>query len=125
MLRQGLSFFAGAAAATLVADAALIAASGAMPRSDGLVHHVEFLATLIVLVGLAGAMGLQMPPRRAFTSRALVMLGAIAALLGFAIGVAVAPMAGETASILAIVICAGAVPVVASRWHRGDAGAPP
>jgi hypothetical protein len=117
-LRQSLAFFAGAALATVVSDAVVIAISGALPSSKGLVHHVEFLATLMVLVGLAGAVGLHLPPRRDLPPRLLVALGALAAVLGFAIGVAAAPHLGATASIAVIVVVGAAVPALASRWAR-------
>jgi hypothetical protein len=116
-LRRILLFLAGAAAATIVSDVALIALSNtAAPHAKGLVHHVEFLATLMALVGLAGAVGLQLSPQRDFRPATLVGLGAVAAVIGYAIGVALAPLAGPTMSIAAIALAAAAVPAVAARW---------
>jgi hypothetical protein len=117
-LRQILSFGVGAAVATLAADALLIAISDRGGAAAGFVHHVEFLGTLIALVGLAGAMGLNVPPRLSFSPRALVALGAVAAIAGFAIGVALMPTLGETGSIVAIVLAAAAVPRLAALWPR-------
>jgi hypothetical protein len=51
-LRQNLAPCAGAAAATLIANSLLIAMPGAVPKAQGLVHHVEFLGTLMVLARL-------------------------------------------------------------------------
>lgn len=102
---------------TLVADAFVIAISRRAPVMAGLVHHVEFLGTLIALVGMAGALALGTPPRPSFSALALMALGAVAAAAGFAIGVALAPAVGETASIVAIVVAAAAVPRIAARWR--------
>src|SRR5579884_2795527 len=93
-LRQALAFVAGAAVTTLVADAVLIAFSGTVPPRAALGHHLEFLATLTLLVGLSGAMALQLPPHCDIAPRRLVALGALAAVLGYAIGVALAPVLG-------------------------------
>lgn len=115
-LQQFASFFGGAAAATLASDAALIALAAHPAPRAGLVHHVEFVATLISLVGLAGAIGLQMPRRRELRPATLVALGAVAAVLGYAIGLLLAPALGATVSIIAIVLAAAAVPVAAGHW---------
>ena len=61
--RQFAAFLAGAAAATLVADGALMATSHRPPPAQGMVHHLEFLATLVALVAIAGAVCLRMPRR--------------------------------------------------------------
>lgn len=114
-LQQFASFFAGAAVATIASDAALIALAAHPAPARGLVHHVEFIATLISLVGLAGVAGLLMPHRRELRPAALVGLGALAAVLGYAIGLVLAPALGATASIVAIVIAAAAVPVAAGN----------
>jgi len=115
-LQQFASFFAGAAVATIASDAVLIALAARPAPVRGLVHHVEFLAILISLVGLAGVMGLQMPHRRELRPAALAGLGALAAVLGYAIGFMLAPALGATASIIAIVIAAAAVPIAAGHW---------
>jgi hypothetical protein len=117
-LRQAAAFCAGAAAATLLADALLIAFSGAMPPRQAIAHHVEFLVTLMVLVGLSGAMALQLPPACALEPRALLLSGALAAVIGYAIGVLLAPALGATASIVAIALAAAAVPRVAAHRAR-------
>jgi len=117
-LRQNLAFCAGAGAAILGADALLIAMHGMGPRSRGLVHHLEFLGTLMLLVGLGGALGLRLPPQRVFAPGALAAMGALAAIAGFAIGVALMPALGETASIVAIVVAAASVPRIAALWPR-------
>jgi FtsH-binding integral membrane protein len=117
-LQQSASFFAGAAVATIASDAILIALAAHPAPARGLVHHVEFLAILISLVGLAGVMALQMPHRRELPPAALVGLGALAAVLGYAIGLMLAPALGATASIIAIVVAAAAVPTAAGHWPR-------
>ena len=124
MRREGragevVAFCAGAALAILAADAAMIAITGTGPGTAGLLHHVEFLATLTALVGLAGALGLSLPPQRTFARGALAVMGALAAIAGFAIGVALMPALGETLSIVAIVLAAAAVPRIAALWPRG------
>ena len=115
-LQRFASFAAGAAVATIASDAALIALAAHRAPVGGLLHHVEFLATLIALVGLAGVMALQMPQRRELQPAALLGLGALAAVLGYAIGLLLAPAMGATVSIVAIVIVAAAVPITAGRW---------
>lgn len=118
-LQQFAAFFAGAAAATVAADAILVALAAHPAPARGLVHHVEFLATLISLVGLAGVIGLQVPHRRELRPAALLGLGAVAAVSGYAIGLLLAPRLGATTSIVAIVLAAAAVPIAAGHWPRG------
>lgn len=115
-LQQFAAFLGGAAVATIASDALLVALARHPAPSAGLVHHVEFLATLISLVGLAGVMGLQLPHRRELRPATLVGLGAVAAMLGYAIGLVLAPALGPTASIVAIVLAAAAVPAAAGQW---------
>jgi hypothetical protein len=118
-IRNALAFAAGAAAAAVAADALLIAAGPHAPAQGGVLHHVEFLATFIVLVALSGSIGIALPAPRALRVPTCVALGAIAALLGYGASVALLPAVGPTAALLVLAVASAGVPLVARHWPGG------
>jgi hypothetical protein len=103
----------------LAADALLIAAGPHAPSSGGLLHHLEFLATFIVLVAVSGAVGIALPAPRAYPMPTWAALGATAALIGFGASVALLPAIGPTAALLVLTAASGGVPLLARHWPRG------